>query len=333
MDLFRLRDDLPRAILDGYVFPLGIVPVPGLVPRQGWSMNWTTGEGELGDCCTFHVVQSLDRLAVLLDAFFLLLPERGLYGILELGSRDAYRAVDVYIGDDGMDRDRFMEIWRLYEPIFLEDAGLAVGVNAEDPFIELFLDPDKGMLVHVDPCLQEDVRSILLGQDVQEVPAVGYELEDHELDRIGIRPVLVQADGLICDVDQLLQDLKYEWHLALNEDPTTNIDGRGRRIGRTLWHAVVILDTDSGDLVREAHATIWGTATSRSEMEELIELRLQRETPWRMQEIYVLDRAAFDDRPVELDALAPVPELSSIHLVQIDPLDGTRPTGGAPRHG
>jgi hypothetical protein len=187
--------------------------------------------------------------------------------------------------------------------------------------------------VHVDPCLQEDVRSILLGQDVQEVPAVGYELEDHELDRIGIRPVLVQADGLICDVDQLLQDLKYEWHLALNEDPTTNIDGRGRRIGRTLWHAVVILDTDSGDLVREAHATIWGTATSRSEMEELIELRLQRETRWRMQEIYVLDRAAFDDRPVELDALAPVPELSSIHLVQIDPLDGTRPPGGAPRHG
>jgi len=333
MDLFRLRDDLPRAILDGYVFPLGIVPAPGLVPRQGWSMQWTTGEGELDDCCTFHVVLSLDRLAGLLETFFSLLPEQGLYGILELGSRDAYRAVDVYISDEAMDRDRFMETWRLYEPMFLEDASLAVGVNAEDPFIELFLDPDKGLLVHVDPSLQEEVRSILLAQDVTEVAAVGYELEEHELDRIGIRPILVQADGLLCDVDQLLQELKHEWHLVLNEDPTTNLDGRGRRIGRTLWHAVVILETDSGDLVREAHATIWGTATSRSEMEELIELRLQRESPWRMQEIYVLDRAAFDDRPVELDALPPRSEHSSIHLVQIDPLDGARPPGGASHHG
>lgn len=333
MDPFRIRSDLTRVVTDGYAFPLGIVPADGLVPRQGWTMHWTTGEGDLDDCCTFHVVQSLDRLAVLLDAFFLLLPEQGLYGILELGSRDAYRAIDIFIGEDGIDRARFLETWRLFEPIFLEDAGLAVGVNAEEPFVELFLDPDKGLLVHVDPSMQDEVRAILDANAVPEVPLVGYDLELDDLGGIDIRPVLVQADGLICDVDQLLQDLKHEWLLVLNEDPTTNVDGRGRRIGRTLWHAVVILECDSGEILREAHATIWGTATSRSEMEELIAIRMERESPWTLREIYVLDRAAFDDRPVELDSLTPVSELSSIHLVQIDPLDGPWDPGRGSSHG
>lgn len=333
MDPFRIRSDLTRVVTDGYAFPLGIVPAAGLVPRQGWTMHWTTGEGDLDDCCTFHIVESLDRLAGLLDAFFLLLPEQELFGILELGSRDAYRAIDIFIGEDGIDRSRFLETWRLFEPIFLEDAGLAVGVNAEEPFVELFLDPDKGLLVHVDPSMQDEVRAILDAHSIHEVPLVGYDLELDDLSGIDIRPVLVQADGLICDVDQLLQDLKHEWLLVLNEDPTTNVDGRGRRIGRTLWHAVVILESDSGEILREAHATIWGTATSRSEMEELITMRMERESPWTLREIYVLDRAAFDDRPVELDSLTPVSELSSIHLVQIDPLDGPWDPGRGSSHG
>lgn len=328
MSLYQLRDDLPRAVLDGFVFPLGIVPAPGLIPMQGWTMQWTTGEGELEDCCTFHVVQSLDRLVPLLEDCFQLLPEHGLHGILELGSRDAYRAVDVYLGDQAMDREHFIRTWRLYEPIFLEDAGLAVGVNAEEPFVEVFLDPDKGLLLHVDPSLQEEVRALLATHGVEEAPVVGYELEDDELERIGIRPVLVQADGLICDMDQLLQELRYEWHLVLDEDPETNVDGRGRRIGRTLWHAVVIMEKDTGEVVHEAHATVWGSAASRREMEELIARRLHREAPWVMREIYVLDRAAFDDRPQELDALPPVPEASGIHLVRIDPLDDPWSPGG-----
>ena len=240
---------------------------------------------------------------------------------------------NIFIGEDGIDRSRFLETWRLFEPIFLEDAGLAVGVNAEEPFVELFLDPDKGLLVHVDPSMQDEVRAILDAHSIHEVPLVGYDLELDDLSGIDIRPVLVQADGLICDVDQLLQDLKHEWLLVLNEDPTTNVDGRGRRIGRTLWHAVVILESDSGEILREAHATIWGTATSRSEMEELITMRMERESPWTLREIYVLDRAAFDDRPVELDSLTPVSELSSIHLVQIDPLDGPWDPGRGSSHG
>ena len=64
-------------------------------------------------------------------------------------------------------------------------------------------------------------------------------------------------------------------------------------------------------------------------MEELIDRRLQREVPWTMRELYVLDRAAFDDRPQELDALPPVPEASGIHLVRIEPLgDPWSPGGG-----
>ena len=52
-----------------------------------------------------------------------------------------------------------------------------------------------------------------------------------------------------------------------------------------------------------------------------------------MREIYVLDRAAFDDRPQELDALPPVPEASGIHLVRIDLLDDPWSPAGGPFDG
>ena len=68
-------------------------------------------------------------------------------------------------------------------------------------------------------------------------------------------------------------------------------------------------------------------------MEELIIRRLEREAPWGMREIYVLDRAAFDDRPQELDALPPVPEASGIHLVRIDLLDDPWSPAGGPFDG
>lgn len=324
MELFRIRSDLPRVVQDGYAFPLGIVPAPGLIPSQGYSVHWHEGEGDLDEpCYTFHVVLSLERLVPLLNEFFGLLPERDVYGIMELGSRDAFRTVDIYLGERGIPRDQFLDGWKCYEPIFLEDASLSIGVNAEDPFVEVFLDPDKGLLVHVDPELKDSVEGLLADHGVEEVPQAGYDMEPEDMERIGIRPILVEGPDLICDMDQLLQELKYDWFLVLDEDPTVNLDGRGRRIGRTLWHAVVILESRGSGPMREAHATIWGTATSRQEMEQLIRHRLDEELLWDLRDFYAMDRAAYDDRPDDLDQLPPRPEVSKVHLLQIDPMDAS----------
>ena len=316
---FRIRTDLPRAVQDGFVFPLGLRPAPGVVPCVGWSVEWHEHDGE--GCCTFHVVTSFEQLRPLLKDAFMLLPEREVFGILELGSRDAYREVDVYLGSRGITRASFLQIWEVFEPILLEDASLAVGVNGEAPFVELFVDPDKGLLIHVDPSERERVESMLASHGLVEVDQAGYPAEASDADHIEVRQVLEEHPHLICDMDQLLLELKHHWHLELDEDPTVNLDGRGRRIGRTLWHAVVILESKQDGRLHEAHATLWGTAESRDEMELLMRERLRREHPWSVREFYVLDRAAFDDRPEDIDWLAPRPESSAVHMLQIDMLD------------
>ena len=301
------------------MFPLGLLPAPGMVPCVGWSVEWHEHDGQ--GCCTFHVVTSFEQLRPLLRDAFMLLPEQEVFGILELGSRDAYREVDVFLGNQSVTRSSFLQTWDVFEPILLEDASLAVGVNGEAPFVELFLDPDKGLLIHVEPSERDRVETLLMSHGLSEVDRAGYEQDPSSADHIEVRPVLEEHPNLICDMDQLLLELKHNWHLELDEDPTVNLDGRGRRIGRTLWHAVVILESKQGDMIREAHATLWGTAESRDEMELLMRERLRREHPWSVREFYVLDRAAFDDRPEDIDWLAPRPESSAVHMLQIDTLD------------
>ena len=318
-DLFHIRSDLSRAVQDGFVFPLGVLPAPGIVPNVGWNAQWHELEGE--GCCTFHVVTSFDRLQVLLHDAFQLLPEDEVFAILELGSRDAYREVDVYLSRKGMSRSEFLRTWDVFEPILLEDASLAAGVNSEVPFVELFLDPDKGLLIHVASSERERVEALLNSHGLREVDRAGYDFEQEQLEGISVRPILEDHPDLICDMDQLLMELKQYWHLELDDDPTVNLDGRGRRIGRTLWHAVVILEARHEEAVREAHAIMWGTAESRDEMELLMRERLRKERPWEVRDFYVLDRAAFDDRPSDIDWLPPRPEASAVHMIQIEPLD------------
>ena len=228
----------------------------------------------------------------------------------------------MYLGSRGVRKSKFLEIWSLFEPLLLEEASLAIGANGDDPFVEVFLDPDKGLLIHVNPSEQERVESILARHGIEQVADPGYDVDMEVLEQIHVRPVLEEHPGMICDMDQLLLVLKHDWNLELDEDPTTNLDGRGRRIGRTLWHAVVILEADpvgtSGD-AREAHATVWGTAASRDEMELLVRERLRREHPWSVREFYTLDRAAFDDRPEEINWLSPKPGSSAVHMLRIDP--------------
>ena len=180
--------------------------------------------------------------------------------------------------------------------------------------------------MHVHPSEQHRVEAILARHGIEQVADPGYDVDIEVLEQIGVRPVLEEQAGMICDMDQLLLLLKHDWNLELDEDPTTNLDGRGRRIGRTLWHAVVILEADpvgGAGHAREAHATVWGTAASRDEMELLIRERLRREHPWSVREFYTLDRAAFDDRPEEIDWLSPRPDSSAVHMLQIDPLKPT----------
>jgi len=327
MRAFRLRNDLQRVVLDGFALPLGLDPGWVDPPREGYTVAYNLGEEDEPDTYAIHVVVSHERLHALLEKAFALLPEQ-VFGILEVGSRDAYRAVDVYLGGQPITRAQFLEGWRAFEPFLLEDGSIAAGANAEEPFIEIFLDQWKGLYIHLTASMRDDVEQMLADFDLEEVPQTwpisfdeqGNPVPDAangELDNI-VRPVLLIEDEYSPDIDELLLELRHAWQLELNIDPDVNVDDAGRELGRTLWHAVLIVEQDASEPQNGGYLSIWATAASMSQMLHLIERTIDQMDAWRLAEIYTIDRVAYDERPDELADLSPKRDHEEVHLVALD---------------
>jgi hypothetical protein len=316
---FEVRTDLRRALLGDYALPLGIVPGRGAVaPTQGFTVSYTSGEDDEPDTYAFHVVVSHERLPVVLERAFSLLPE-DIYGIIEIGSRDAYRSVDVFIGNETVPRRHFLEVWQRFEPFLLEDGTIAAGANSDEPYVEIFLDQLKSLSIHVPLSMREDVEMILRTLGLEEVPQTWPFDEEGRVDvDTRVRPVLALADEYSPDVDEILLQLRHEWNLELNVDPEENRDEGGRELGLTLWHAVVIVDPVDGNPESGAYASVWATARSLTEMQRLIVRALLPYEDWSINEIYTIDRVAHDERPDALGELAPRRTRPEVHLVQID---------------
>ncbi len=325
---FRLRTDLQRVVIDGFALPLGFAPEQGTLkaPVQGYTVSYAVGEDDDTDTYSFHVVVTHERLREVLSKAFQLLPEQ-VYGIVEIGSRDAYRTTDVYLGDDLVSRSDFMRMWKQFEPFLLEDGAVAAGANSEEPFIEVFLDQWKGVTVHVPADRREDVEHMLQSLGLSEVPETWSEDEaDAEKEDIAdlfdeksyVRPVLDTGDEFMPDVDELLMQLRHAWQLELNVDPRTNVDESGRSIGATLWYAVVIVSDSSGKPDSGAYVSIWATAGSLLEMERLVEEALAEHREWEFGDIYTIDRVAFDERPEELSELKPNDRRARVHSMSFD---------------
>ncbi|MHC5004370.1 MAG: hypothetical protein ACYTJ0_14745 [Planctomycetota bacterium] len=318
MQDFRLRDDLRRAVIDGFALPLGFEPGRCAAPKQGYTVSYNNGEGDEPDTYTFQVVVSHERLAGVCERCFGLLP-RDIYAILEIGSRDAYRSVDVFLGTETVDTDHFREIWKHFEPFLLEDGTVAAGANADEPFIEVFVDQRKCLLLHVPLAMGDTVEALLQELGLEQVAETWPDpkADDGEDFWPQIRPILDVSDDFNPDVDELLLQLRHEWHLQLNLDPETNLDEAGRELGTTLWHAVVIVysasDEDSG-----AYASAWLSADSLTQAEELIADALREHPEWEFGEIYTIDRVAYDERPDELGDLAPRAPGPKVHLITFE---------------
>lgn len=322
---FSLRSNLKRAVIDGFMLPLGLVPGDIQAPNQGYTVDYTPGEDDEPDTYLFHVVVSHERLGRIIDRAFSLLPEE-VYGIVEIGSRDAYRTADVYMAQEPVSVREFRAGWKRYEAFLLEDGSIAAGANSEEPFLEVFLDQWKGLSLHVPLSMRDQIEEMLAGFGLTEVPSTWPAMDDQASEKaLRLRPVLSLEDEYSPDVDELLLQLRHAWKLELNVDPDTNVDEAGRTLGRTLWHALVIIesveDPDAG-----AYVSIWATAGSLGEMEELIDSALAGSPTWRFVEIYTIDRVAFDERPDELADLPPRREKAEVHLVSFERWPGTADT-------
>lgn len=325
---YRLRTDLERVVIDGFALPLGFAPEPGSLkaPVQGYTLTYNLGEEEEPDTYSFHVVVSHDRLRAVLSKAFSLLPDE-LYGIIEIGSRDAYRTTDIYLGDDLISKRDFLNIWRAFEPFLLEDGSIAAGANTEEPFMEIFLDQWKGVTIHVPADMKDHVERMLHRLGLEEVQETWSEDEDNDEsdpwadaldDKSYVRPVLDTSDEYMPDLDELLLQMRHAWRLELNIDPRTNVDESGRALGATLWHAVAIVDDARGNPNVGAYCDIWATAGSLAEMEQLILNELEKHPEWSFGEIYTIDRVAFDERPEELAELKPSDKRPRVHLLLFD---------------
>lgn len=343
---FRLRSDLKRAVVNGFALPLGIDPGADPArfgaPAQGYTVTYTAGQDDDPDTYAYHIVVSHERLQPVLHKAFELLPDE-VYAIVEIGSRDAYRSTDVYIGQELIPTEHFLKVWKAFEPILLEDSSIAAGANSEEPFIEVFIDQWKGLSLHVPLHMQDAVERMLKGFGLEEVTQTWPGADEEEsVEGSLIRPVLEIVDEYSPDIDELLLSLRHDWRLELNIDPESNIDEGGKRLGSTLWHAVVIVEeaTPNGELKsakgspskandptqpRGAYASIWATASSMSEMEQMIEGALDGHPQWTFGEIYTIDRVAFDERPDELGDLTPGRRNTQVHLVTFEPWDEPPP--------
>ncbi|MSR28152.1 MAG: hypothetical protein EXS03_01060 [Phycisphaerales bacterium] len=315
---FELRGDITRAEIEGYKFPLGIEPVSLPAPKQGFTLEYTPGEDGDPDTYAFHVVVSHDRLKPILEDAFELLPEE-VVPIVEIGSRDAYRALDVYIGSEPIPTSEFLESWRQFEAILLEDGSIGAGGNAEEPFVEVFLDTWKGLLINVPIGMRREVERLLARHGLREVLETWpQDLERSPEPPSQLREVLVTEDDQSPDLDEILLQLREFWGLELDVDPEVNVDESGRRLGMVLWHAIVLASRE-GKQSKGAYLTFWATASNLSEMERLVGDYVDARLPeWQVDGFFSVDRVAFDERPDELSDLVPRRSESEIHIASVD---------------
>ena len=68
-----------------------------------------------------------------------------------------------------------------------------------------------------------------------------------------------------------------------------------------------------------AYATFWATADSLRKVQEIVSQELLRFPEWSFDELYTIERVAFDDRPEEMTSLQLRRTESEIHKITIDP--------------
>ncbi|MFO0783376.1 MAG: hypothetical protein U0636_06810 [Phycisphaerales bacterium] len=322
MRTYQLRADLQRHSLSGFQLPLGLEPTEDIAPREGYTVEYVATEDmDVPDTLRFSVAASFEKVARLVRDLFELLPD-DVYPVVEASSKDAYRMVDVFSAREALPFDDFMEGWNEYQQIILEDGAIGAGAQADDPYMEVFVDSWKVIEVQVPPEMRPDVERILDLHGVHEVDHTWPpEVTERPDPPMQVREVLVVEDEGYPDIDEILFQLREVWELELEMDPDQNLDDQGRRMGRTLWHAIAVVETPQDEEPpRAAYALVWATAGSLGELQRMVEARMEEQDEWVFHgQWYTLDRVAYDERPDALADLPPRRLRSEIHMFAIEP--------------
>lgn len=262
---------IERVAVDEMVFPLGVYPIEPMEPKQGYTLEFESADGdddsgdweEWPDRYVYDIVVSAERLPGLVQSLLSLMPPR-VYPILDVLGRDAFREIDPYISYDLLGLDQLLDGLIRFRDFFYEDGLVGFGAMSEHPFLYIFVDEHKIVTVRAEPTIKARVEGVLRAYELseREDPA-GADSVAHEH-----RTVLRTADDrpdLLC-VDEIVERLRDDWRLLLNIDPEQNVDERGRPLGITGWRCLV-RTPGASDMSRYAEVLL--TAGSLREAEDL----------------------------------------------------------------
>ncbi len=316
MKAFHLRTDLERSTLGGFTLPLGLDFEGVPAPNEGYTVTFRAGEDEEPDMYAFDVVVSHDRLRDVLIRAFTLLPDQ-VVAVLEIGSRDAYRMIDVWMSREPLDRCEFLGVWEDYDEFLLEDCSILTGAVSESPAVEVLLDQWKGIAIHVTPDRRDEVVDLLAQLNLHEVQQTWPELPETD-ECCTVRGVLDVHDEFDPDIDDVVLELRQGWGLGLHTEPARNLDDGGRDLGYTLWH-IIVLAADRFDSEKGAYLQFWLTANCLEQAFDLVREALDKHDRLEYVDYLVADRIAFDERP---DALVDIPhrrQSAEMHDISYDP--------------
>lgn len=262
--------------MNDFAFPLGAYPVEEMSPRPGYTVAFeqadggnAAGEGagfepgeafdpeaedgdeegglrspeggegeweEWPDRYVYDVLVSATRVEALCRAMFALLPGR-VYPILDFLGTDEYREVDPYVSYDLLGLDRLLDTVRRYRGFFFEDGLVGFGAMSEEPFMYVFVDEHKIVTVRVESALKDKVEAILRAFDLEEVDEIrGADAATHE--HRGVLEAPPERMDLLA-AEEIVEELRDDWRLVLNIDPTINVDEDGNSLGITAWRCIV----------------------------------------------------------------------------------------------
>lgn len=320
MRSFTLRTDIERHRIGRFQLPLGLEPIDLPAPSEGYTIEFVEGDDNAPDVYRFYAVTSFEKVSALLDALFQILPGE-IFPLVEVGSKDAFRTMDIFSAREPMQLDEFLEDWREYRQVILEDGSIGAGAQADEPYMEVFVDSWKGVDVQVAPDMKDDIEQIMARHGLEEVAHTWPpEVDERPEPPLNVREILVLDSEECPDIDEILFQLREAWGLELDVDLDENVDEGGRRLGRTLWHAVAIVESADDDSPRAGYALAWASASSMGELQRMLESRMELQDEWRFHgQWYAVDRVAFDERPDSLASLPPRPARSEVHEFRIEP--------------
>jgi hypothetical protein len=187
----------------------------------------------------FDILVPSNKVETLFRSLTALLPGR-VFPILDVLGHDAYREVDPYVSYDLLGLDRFLDTVRRYRAYFFEDGLVGFGAMSEEPFLYIFVDEHKIVTVRAEATLKEKIEQLLGAMDLKELPEIkGADAATHE--HRGVLDAPEQRLDLL-NADEIVEELRDDWRLALNIDPDTNVDPEGNELGICGWRCIVRYD-------------------------------------------------------------------------------------------